>query len=537
MPQAVISCEPQPDGAHDSHVSGTNIRHRMAVLTLFVAGVGLALILYQPWRRAPFRIADFSEFLPLLIHHKSFGAQLSGFIAYYASQGRFNVLLYVLEVSRWSAFGWNAAAWQISSFVEMCGVVAIVYALLYRITGNRVGAIAGSSLFIVATAATSGWIVVTVAEPLAMWPLYGGALLATGYQRSRRPRAISAIIALLMALTILTKEVLIVLVPFVVLLAWTCDGPGRFRPIRMSRRDQLLAGATIVGTAMALAPIVLIASHARGTAYSALYGDGSARFALTRFLAMTLPAYATYPPLLSFLLPGNVLFLVVLVTGWCTTQTRTGSKTGRLALFAAIIAVPIAGTIIYLPWPLFDLYYALPFLIGPAALLAVAVTSIVRHLPRWRWQTFCACALILAQAALFSGYTSSRLLALREVNGILVNAIGHRPVTDTIVVAAKGSQLLPWFGAGPTLSRYVAAAFPLRGMSPTRSVGCEGTGADSINARGTNVILISYSDDCGPLSHSSSIDRRVFRYVYWPELSIRYDSVRADIWQPDATVK
>jgi len=537
MPQAVISCEPQPDGAHDSHVSGTNIRHRMAVLALFVAGAGLALLLYQPWQQAPFRIADFSEFLPLLIHHKSFGAQLSGFIGYYASQGRFNVLLYVLEVSRWSAFGWNAAAWQISSFVEMCGVVAIVYALLYRITGDRAGAIAGSSLFIVATAATSGWIVVTVAEPLAMWPLYGGALLATGYQHSRKPRTMSAVIAVLMALTILTKEVLIALVPFVLLLAWTCDGPGRFRPIRMSRRNQLLAGATIVGTAMAMIPVVLIASHARGTAYSTLYGDGSTRFALARFLAMTLPAYATYPPLLSFLLPGNVLFLLVVGTGWCTTQARTESKTGRLALFAAIMAVPIAGTIVYLPWPFFDLYYALPFLVGPAALFAVAVTSLTRHLPRWRWLTFCACTLILAQAALFSGYTSNRLLALREVNGTLVDSIGHRPVTDTIVVAAKGTQLLPWFGAGPTLSRFAAAVFPLRGMSPTRSASCDRKDNDGTNARNTRVILISYSDDCGALAHSSSVARRVFRYVYWPDLSVRYDSVRADLWIPDASVR
>jgi hypothetical protein len=509
----------------------------MVVLTVFAAGVGLALLLYQPWRPAPFRIADFSEFLPLLTRHKSFGAQLSGFIGYYASQGRFNVLLYLLEVARWSAFGWNAAAWQISSFVEMCCVVAIAYALLYRITGDRAGAIAGSSLFVVASAATSGWIVVTVAEPLAMLPLYGGALLATGYQHTKRPRAMSAIIALLMALTVLTKEVLIVLVPFAVLLAWTCDGPGRFRPIHRSRRNQFLAGVTIFATAVALVPIVLIASHARGAAYSTLYGNGSARFAIARFLAMTLPAYSTYPPLLSFLLPGNVLFLLVVFTGWSSTQSRAPARNRRFALFTSFIAVPLAGTIVYLPWPFFDLYYALPFLIGPAALLAVAVTSLTRYRPRWRLLTACACTLILAQSAFFSGYISNRLLAAREVNGILVNSIGHRPASDTIVVAAKGSQLLPWFGAGPTLSRFAAAVFPLRGMSPTRSTSCDRTNNGDTSSRGSRAILISYSDDCGTLAHSSSVVRRRFRYVYWPNLSVRYDSVRADLWMPDASAR
>ena len=503
----------------------------LALLACFAAAMVLACLIYEPWRTAPFSIVDFSEFLPLLTRNDSFGARLIAFVNYYSTQGRFNVVVYVYLVSEWSLFGWNAAAWHLSRFAEMCGIAALSYVLLLRMTGSRIGAAAGASLYFVASCAAPAWIRLSTAEVIGMWPLLGGALLATRYQCSQHWRASATAIAVLAAFAVLSKEVLIVFVPLVVLLAWTYCGPDHFVQPRASRRNLWLACTTAAAITVPIILILIIAARAHGPAYALAYGHAPVSMARSVgiLLGLVLPTFSTYAPFTSFALPANMVFLIILAAGWTVSPVDTGLRRSHRSIAACLMAISVIGTLVYSPWPLFNFFYGLPYLIVPAALLAFAIKTINRHWPRRLWVALSACALILAQAAAFAAYDARHAFALREVNGALVKSVATRPATNSLIVTTKAISELSWIDTGPTLGRFVAALYPSRTLLSARSVSCETmrAGNDVHVPRGS--VLITYADDCGTFPHPAWSERRVFSYFYWPALSLRQDSIRVDM--------
>ena len=507
------------------------------MLTLLAVGILISLRVYEPWRPTQFSVTDFCDFLPLLIGHHTFGGRLSAFVEYYSRQGRFNVVPYTYLILEWTAFGWNAAAWQVSRFVEMTGIVVLVYVLLRRLTGSRPGAGAGAALFFVASCASSAWIRLTLSEAQAMWPLLGAALLATTYQSTNRWRSSGLGIALLMIVLVLSKEVLIALVPFVVLLAWTYNAPGQFmRPV-MSRRNRWIMYATLTTTVLASIPIALIALRASGSSYAGGYGHGSAT--LTRvlglFAALAYPTYATYPPHIDFALPANFAFLLVIAAGWGLPPADLKHRATRRRLAACLVGILFVGVATYLPWPFFLSYYGLPYLLAPAALLAFAVKFIEQDRPRFRWLAYTACLVIVVQAAVYASYESRRDLAAREVNGVLIDLISQRTGQDTVLVATRSvSPDAPWGGTAQILHRFSAAVYPNRLVPPGFDVKCATARAvEAARALHRNM-LVSFADQCGTVNQPSSVARAVFSYFYWPAPSIRQDSVRADVIIPAA---
>jgi len=509
------------------------------VLALYGAGIAAALVVYQPWRPTQFSITDFSEFLRLLEQHRTLGSRISAFVGYYASQGRFNLIPYVYLVLEWTTFGWNPAAWQISRFIEMCGIVALVYVLLHRLTGSRPGAIAGASLFIFASCAAQAWIRLTMAEPLAMWFLLAGALLATRYQTTVRWRWSGATIAILVALVVLTKEVLIALIPFIVLLAWTRDAHGQFVRPRALQRNRWLALSTIVATTVALIPVAVIALRANGSAFAAAYGHTplSVVTAIERFMTLVLPGFATYPPHVNFMVLANVLFLLLVGAGWSIQVPDVRYRRSFRAVGACLVAISFAGVAVYLPWPFFNFFYGLPFLLAPSALLAFAFHFLEQRWPRNRLLVYITFAILLTQLASFAGYDARNAFAQRDANGKLIVELGRLSVgqlsaEDSVVLATYASRILPWAGTGPTLSRFASAVFPERQMPTIREVPCDSIRAAAEDNSLRRVIVLSYSDDCGSFTSPSWSTRRIFSYVYWPSVTLRSDSVRVDMLLP-----
>jgi len=200
----------------------------LAIIAIGLVGILIAALVYVPWTNAPFDILDFSEFLPFLHQHDSLWGRFEAFVAYYASRGRLNLLSYLFITGKWSLFGDSAVGWQFARFGEMCIIVLAVYLFLRRLDLDRWGSAFGASLFVVAQSASPAWIRLTMGEPLGLLAIVCASLLATWYQGTSRWRAIGVMIAALLTASMLAKEMLVALVPFVLLLACSRNTHGDF---------------------------------------------------------------------------------------------------------------------------------------------------------------------------------------------------------------------------------------------------------------------------------------------------------------------
>lgn len=493
--------------------------------------LGLAGFLYQPWRRVPFDIVDYSEFLPLLLQHHTMAGRLGAFTEYYGSQGRLNLLSYLLLIGKWMGFGWNTVGWQVARFAQMAGVVAGVYFLLRRLTAGRWGPAAGAALFITAGTAAPAWIRLTMGEPLGLVFLLGAAGIAVQYQTTRRWRLSGVMIGLLVAAALLTKEMLVGAAPFLLLLAWCFVAPGRLAMPRRSERNVWVLATTAAAGAAVLVPVAMVGLNVSSDAYSAQYGAASMSIGrlidlLTR---MVLPARASYAPYLRpLLLPANVIFLGIVLVGWRVGLREPATRAHRMALGAIALSLPVVGAVLYLPWPQFNDFYGLPFLLGPALLLAMAVSFIENGMPRGRWIMYAGCLGLLATTAAFAQYAARAAMARREVNREVVTAIVERPGLDSVVVAMPYLTTQRWQGTGPTLGRYAAALSPGVAVPSVSDALCRET-LPLFQRGGGRAMLVSYADGCGSFPRPTSSTRRYFTYIYWPTLSLRVDSVRVDL--------
>src|ERR1700728_4874560 len=264
------SPEPTAPLTQDSVLGGGDtISWKLGVAILFTV-IG-TLVLYQPWRRLPFDITDFSEFLPLL-QRASIGARWTGFLDYYASQGRWNVLAYMAILAKWSLFGMYTAGWELSRFVEMWLIIALSFLTLRRFGADAWGAACGAALLTVATPAVPAWLRLTMGEPLGMVFLMVAILDATRFRASTHWKRDGIVIALLIALALLAKEMLVVFVPFIVVIASCLAAPGRLEWPRMDRRTGYLLGCVAISAMVVLAKVAIVALHAPPGNYASQYG-------------------------------------------------------------------------------------------------------------------------------------------------------------------------------------------------------------------------------------------------------------------------
>ncbi|HEX6965129.1 MAG TPA: hypothetical protein VF166_04950 [Gemmatimonadaceae bacterium] len=511
-------------------------RARTTFLAISAAvGVGLALAIYQPWRALPFDVRDFSEFLPLLLHNNSFAARLHAFTDYYASQGRLNILSYLFLVLKWSVFGWHSAGWQLARFVEMCGIVAGVFLTLRRMGAARAGAVAGAALFIVASTAEPSWTRLTMGEPLGTMAMLGALWLAAGYQRAtRRPRD-GVAIAILLALALLAKEMFVATVPFVLLVALCFEGPDRVVIPERTARNIRVVVASAIACLLVLVPVAITALRVSGERFAAQYG--AAALSSDRVLhlmgVLLLPVHPAYAPRIAPLLfPANLLFVLLVIAGWALAVREPVTRDAAALLGFVALLLPLLGAIAYAPWPLFEDFYGLPFLIASAMLVALAVTYIERYAPRGTWAAYAACVVMLGYSATTTQHAARASAARQEVNDELSRALVANAYPDSVVMATRFITPQQWEGTGPTLRRYALVFHPGVTLPPIRDALCPATKpiyAALYQDPHDRHMLITYSDECGVFPRPMQSFVRYYHYIYWPTLQRRTDSLRADL--------
>jgi hypothetical protein len=495
-------------------------------------------MIYSPWVNTPFEMVDFSEFLPFLRQNASSAQQFHEFVQYYASQGRLNLLSYVFLIWKWSLFGWNEAGWQIARSFQMLSLIGAVHLLLRRLGATRGGSIAGAALFIVAQTASPAWIRLTMGEPFGLLAIVGASLMATRYQAARRWRGYGVAIAVLLTASILAKEMLAVFAPFVLLLACSWNVCGELAPPRLSERNVWALAMVAGGVLAVLLPVAILALDARPGAYASDYAIAS--ISLDNFIhslvviLLPLPTMQIGKASLAHL-AGNAIFFAIIAVGLALAQADRALRRHWQPLAIGALLLVLVGVLAYLPWPYFQDFYGLPFLVGPAILLAIAITSIEKARPAWRWLAYAGCVVIFGQGAIYSAYGARSAIATRIVNGALVEDIVKHSSADSIVVVmqVRPPSAQAWQGRGPTLARYANALLPGRRIPSIHEESCPA--AQAILDKGVgNAILVSYSSSCGVLPTSTRTIRYDYTYRGWPSLARRPDSLVISILGPES---
>ena len=514
-----------PVAPHATRISPHPVDVRtVALLAGFLGYVVLALYMYRPFVSRPFDMVDFSEFLPILRANESFRSRFVGMVDYYASHGRLNVVVYFFLALKWSLFGANVVAWQVARAAQMLVLTLATYALLRRLNIQSTGAALGAGLMVVSAPAARAWIRLTMAEPLGATAIVVAAICGTFYQASTRWVRLAAVISALVALTLLTKEMLIAAVPLVLFLSWCRLPDGRFGWPSASPRNVGLLVVVLLATAVAVLPIAVVAVRAAASAYVSAYGSLPAGpLDLLRLELFTLiPFVALGDPMPLGLVLADLCYFGLLMIGlrlFAESQENQGC-------FRAILLIglvhPLIGATVYLPWPAYQWFYSVPFLIGPAVLLGAAVMGVERVARRWRVIAYAACGCVLASMASDSLRFSRRSEAYQSLVHAAVDVVADLPGRDSVLVAAREIPKDAWQAFGQTLARYGNATD--RPFPTTLDVSCETARRRAQNPGERNVLLV-FSSHCPFAGSPQVVIRREFDWLDSGHGTWRRDSI------------
>jgi len=495
----------------------------------------MAFWLYQPWRGRPFDVIDFSDFLGRLAAGTGFVDRLARLVGYYgAEHGRFNALSYAGLVAKWQLFGPNPFAWQLVRAAQLLLATAGTYLLLRRLSAGPWGAVLGASLVLYSYSANQAWVRLTLGEPLGLLCVLGAGLLATEARTAAHWKLMALGSGLLMALAILAKEMLVAWAPIVVYLGCYLNEQGRLEPIkRPDARGFWVLRSVGIGTVVASVPVILAIVLIKQQGYATLFGGGGRSLLRIAEIAqrMLVPwpvAQAGEGPVL--MLPA-ALFVLAIVLGFRRSRGVAGWESHARRATLLGLALPILGTALYAPWPVYWPPYGLPFLFGSGLVLAMAVTSAEAVSPRSAMGGRAVAALCIALVIAPSIHRARRLAARQEVNaGLAMALLEHRGADSTIValVIPPRSALV---GIGPAMRDYALAMSPGSALPPARDAQCAEV-VERIRRGLGRTNLISYADQCGALPIVTVSVRRAFRYFDIERFAGVRDSMRADLFDP-----
>ena len=496
----------------------------------FIAGIALCMLVYAPWTREPLDVLDFSEFLLQLQAGGNLWENWARLARYYASQGRVNEVVYGLIAANYHLFGLDPLGWQVVRSVQMLVLPPAVYLVLHRYGASRFGSTLGASLFLVGSVPASSWLRQT-AEPLGTLLLLAAAALACGFSEAQAPRRRAIAIGACVTGMLLSKETLVACLPFLVLTASCWQANGRFRTFRFDRRTAQVAGACAVAVAVLAGALVWAHTMRRQDAYATLYG--SARLAdnlwAGRGLSLILPVtVATREPLKLILFPPNLVFVGMLCTGFVASWwwANRGQIHGKLLI---ALTLPLAGLLVYLPWPRFEPFYGLPFLVG----ISLCVATLLGELgldSRWKVGLTVCWLVVLGGSALIAVGQARYMRALREANQALVFDLSKHNPTDTVIVASAGLTPHAWQNPAATLGRYTLAIRAAQSSPVLRDVACDSISA-LVGQRRRGTTLYVYVGLCGEVGTPDRKIVRSFSYFDWYSRGMKPAAFVVDVFE------
>jgi len=189
-----------------------------------------------------------------------------------------------------------------------------------------------------------------------------------------------------------------------------------------------------------------------------------------------------------------------------------------------VIAVgfPLLGVLAYVPWPAYQPFYAIPFLVGTSILIAFAWDGLSSRRSPIGVAGRASLAVLLL-AALFDANTqANRAVAVQTVHRRLVTRL-HTLAVDTVLVASDRRVTQEWQGLGRTLDRYARSV----GDTIPSAIDAPCTGIETRPATKPQAIVF-YNSLC-PRSGTRDPIVEYYPRVDLGRLRVARDSVRVDV--------
>jgi hypothetical protein len=475
--------------------------------------IGIALLLYRPWQSDPLPLRDFAGTIALLTPTSTVGDAYDALMRSYTGEGRFQPAFMVGFAAQWSAFRANSVGWQIVRFVLMSSVLVLAVVLAVRCGATWAAGAAAMAVWLIVSSSHEAWILLQIAEPFAALFVVLAAILATSWRASSRPVLVATAMAASLLVAVLSKETMIVAVPFVVALA-LCRDADRWAPPEISRRSVVLVAIVAVSIgAFALAPILTTRADAATGSYAGRFDAGSVGFDRLSNAARAVLLPVTRVPWF----PANALFGVVLLGGWALLARENRQRAAIAA--AVLLSFPVAGILLYAAWPGFPGYYAMPFAVSVGTMLALALTAVARRGRLSGSAAYGAVAIVGVYGLVlaWNGVQADR--AIRRTDWAAVQMVRGLPPGSRLIVGVPDPAHSG--GVGHSLALYAATAGGT-GTSPMPSedVECNEVRAP---ADAPPAAVVVFSNLCGsgvtrehpPAAHAAEryveIDWKTFR--------------------------
>ena len=331
--------------------------------------LALVAAVFQPWRSTILPVTDFGEFLVVRNPADSVFSQFLAVARYYAAEGRFCLVAYMSLAIAMKAFGVWATGWYWMYFVVNCTMLLLARRFMLATGAARAPTFLVLALWATMSPTAEAWIRPT-GEPFALIFFLIAMRAALNFGSASNWRNRAAVIALCAIGIVLSKEILVVLLPACWLVSRVTLEDGKWSWRNWSSRDMWLFIVVVAATLGALIPVVYVALGAASDKYASMYGQSSGVLSITiqRLELVLIPAKPRLHRLINLAIdPGWTLLLVLPNLLWIRLVVGgLASRSVKTVVWPCIVSAVwiMAGLAAYAPWPGNDAFYMMPFALG-----------------------------------------------------------------------------------------------------------------------------------------------------------------------------
>jgi hypothetical protein len=299
---------------------------------------------------------------------------------------------------------------------------------------------------------------------------------------------------------------------------------GAFHRLGWSKRNAFLVAAVAATVVLISIPIIRASMGNEPGSYDSAYrvdNISAAKFLVLAFY-MVMPVQHSSPPeIFPLLYPANII-LGILGGSGLVIWIRFGSHLPRpLPLVSGVLCLALAGAGVYVPWPRFEDFYALPFTLGAVLVLAFAAEAAGERARA----SYCIALGTLLLGVLYTVVAAQAAVeyrfARRGATNELVETLRSLHGLDSVLVGTTDPGLA-WHQRAATLERSMRNR--ARGAAVPSMVGVTCADAAENRVLPTSVAVVNYVGECGGIRGPDISVAHRFKYRDWRTLGTQRDS-------------
>lgn len=488
-------------------------RTNWGLLVLFV----MCAVVYRPWNAPHLPLTDFGIFLEARGTSHNLLSQYAGVASYYISEGRLCLITFLYMVLGSAAFGTWAPGWHWVYFA-LNSIVLVLAWRFFAATGiNRLTAFLVLALWSMMGPTAELW-VRPAGEPIALIFFFIALGSALNYATAEDWRRRAIVIAACAAGIILSKEMLVVLLPA----GWVFsrlelrDGAWSWAP--WTHRDNYLLGIVGAVTVALMVPVAYVAKHAHSASYAGQYALSAVSWksVLDRLEIAMVPAgprlhwlggITSDPAWTLVRVLPNLMWIAMIVVS--AAALKKGRKGWPLAFGLLWVT---SGVLAYAPWPGQGLFYMMPFAAGTMFVAAHALNQPLLRGSKNRRPVFLIGAALILVASLEARTTINQHRLRANLNAGVIDAIARRG-SPGVLLAAVPEPVQGTGGWANHLRGFAGAAKSIHVMEWRDLTCAEGRKAvESV----PGVVVVSAAGGCNAIEQRSTIVTDSTWRIVWP---------------------